>query len=96
MHGVEELVQPPYLFGPMLDSRLILADGREMRYACRRHGFGRYRQRYDRVVLLLEPGRTYSRGPVLEAETHVLDASAMWCQGVAALRADPYFFVEQE
>ena len=93
MHGVEELIEPPYLFGPILSYRIILPDGTETRMNCRRHDFSGYAQRYDRIgPLLKEDGlRT---GKVLAAPVHILECRAMWEQAQAALQRDPFFFVE--
>ena len=94
MHGVEELVEPPYLFAGSAIFELALADGRRRSLECRCHGFGGWAQRYERIGPLLEDGALQT-GPVLEATVHILDAETMWAQGEAALRGDPFFFVEQ-
>ena len=95
MHGVEELAQPPYLFEPAaITYRVILADGREMDLALRHHSFPGYRQRYDRVGALLEPGVELHVGPVLQATAHLLEARAMWRRALAALEKDKLYFVE--
>jgi len=96
MHGVEELVMPPYLLGDAIVYRVILADGSETEFPCRRHTFNVHnlRQRYDRLEPLMGPGEMRV-GRVLEATAHLLEAPAMWARGEAALRSDPYFFVEK-
>ena len=94
MHGVEELVEPPYLFGEMVSYRAILPDGSEVVGRTRRHGFSGWSQRYDRVGPLLgEDG--LSEGKVLQATVHVLACRTMWDRAREALRADPFFFVER-
>ena len=50
MHGIEELVEPPYLYGDHLTYRLILADGEVIEKEYRRHNFRGWIQRYDRVA----------------------------------------------
>ena len=40
---------------------------------------------------MINPARV---GPVLEATAHLLEAEAMWAAGEAALRRDPFHFVE--
>ncbi len=93
MHGVEELVEPPYLFGPTLSYRIIFPDGTETQLNCRRHDFAGYAQRYDRLgPLLKEDGLKI--GTVLEATIHLLECRTMWEQAWAALQRDPLFFVE--
>ena len=94
MHGVEELAQPPYLFGSAITYRIVLPDGRETEVSCRRHDFAGWAQRYDRVGPLLgdEGLRT---GRVLDAAVHVLECRTMWDRALAALGHDPFFFVER-
>ena len=56
MHGVEERVEPPYLFSAPLTYRLVLADGKVIEKTYRRHSFRGWTQRYDRVAdVLREP-----------------------------------------
>jgi len=93
MHGVEELVEPPYLFAGEVTYEIILLDGRRMDYTCRRHDFAGYRQRYDRVAGILS-APALQVGMVLEATVHVLDCATLWEQAEAALRAEPLYFVE--
>ena len=87
---------PPFLLGPTIAYRVILADGSEMEFPCRRHTFNghKLRQRYDRLEPLMQPGEMRV-GRVLEATAHLLEAPAMWERGEAALRSDPHFFVEK-
>ncbi|MBN1401176.1 MAG: AAC(3) family N-acetyltransferase [Anaerolineae bacterium] len=98
MHGVEELVEPPYLFGERVAYRVIGLDGGEITVWSRRHNHGPcgVRQRYDRIEGLLEPGRELRAGKVLQARAHLLECGAMWREGVGALRRDPLYLVEPE
>ena len=94
MHAVEELVQPPYLFGSVVAFRAILPDGRELTGNCRRHGFAGWGQRYDRLGPLLgEDG--LKEGKILNATIHLVDCCRMWHEAEMAMRKDPYFFVER-
>jgi aminoglycoside 3-N-acetyltransferase len=93
MHGVEELAGPPYLFGPVVVYRVVLADGSETAMRVRSHGFVGWRQRYDRLGPLLAGGGL-SVGTVRGALCHLVDCPAMWEGASAALRGDPFFFVE--
>jgi aminoglycoside 3-N-acetyltransferase len=95
MHGVEELAEPPYLFGEMIRYRMILADGRERSWDSRHHGFQGYRQRYDRLEPLLDQGTELRIGRVLAAQVHLIEAQPMWDKALAAYRLDPLYFVEQ-
>ncbi|HEX2951079.1 MAG TPA: AAC(3) family N-acetyltransferase [Armatimonadota bacterium] len=94
MHGVEEVAEAPYLFGKTITYHLTLENGDEYTMACRRHGFGEWRQRYDRLVNVLE-GDELHVGTCLQGSVHVIDAPAMWERGVATIRKDPYYFVEK-
>ena len=95
MHGVEELVRPPYLFGEMITYRVILADGSEINLRLRHHNFQGFRQRYERIEPLLEPGKELRTGRVLAATAYLLEARAMWQKALAALERDKLFFVEK-
>jgi aminoglycoside 3-N-acetyltransferase len=94
MHAVEEVVVPPYLFGPAVNHRLTLEDGREVRRPYRRHSFDGWVQRYDRLGPLLRGGEMRT-GRVLEATAHVIETPALWERALDALRRDPFFFVER-
>jgi len=95
MHGVEELAEPPYLYGETIRYRVILEDGREQTLDSRHHGFQGYRQRYDRLEPLLDQGSELRSGRVLAAQVYLLEAQPMWEKALAAYRRDPLYFVEQ-
>ena len=94
MHGIEELAEPPYLFGPPLVYRLVLSDGRIQRKAYRQHNFIGWVQRYDRVGALLSQDGLKT-GYVLDAKAYLLEASALWEAALTALRQDPLYFVDR-
>lgn len=54
MHAVEEIVEPPYLFGQPVDYRIILSTDTEMTMRVKRHDFWKWKQRYDRLGPLLD------------------------------------------
>ncbi len=93
MHAIEELVEPPYLFGGRCTYRIIPSDGEPYAKQYRRHGFDGWAQRYDRVASL---GSTtlITSGNVLDAEAHVINTRELKALAVDALRRDPWFFVE--
>lgn len=93
MHGVEEIVEPPYLFKETIDYKIILPDGRCKHIKNRRHNFEGYKQRYDRVESILDDNGL-KKGKVLEADTFIIESSVLWKEAVAQLRQDPLFFVE--
>lgn len=93
MHGIEELVEPPYLFGRFVDYGLVDWGGQTTKKRYRVHGFAGWEQRYDRVAeILAEPDlRT---GRVLQAEVFVIEAKALWSAAEAMLRRNPLYFVD--
>ncbi|GAJ01780.1 unnamed protein product, partial [marine sediment metagenome] len=95
IHGIEELVEPDYLFSETTEFTLIHADLRQTTMLCRRHDFGGWVQRYERIGPLLEGGGM-TVGKVLAATVHLIDAKAMWQAGLAAIKRNPLFFVDRE
>jgi len=93
MHGVEELVLPPYLFGGWSHYILKAADGREVAMPVHNHSFAGYEQRYERVAARLE-APDLRQGQVLQAACHLVEAAALWSAALRALRQDALFFVE--
>lgn len=93
MHVVEELADPPYLFGPPVRYRIILADGSETKMTVRSHNFAGVAQRYDRIETLLKPP-ALAQGTVLQAQSWLIDARAMWHAALNALANHAMFFVE--
>jgi len=96
MHGIEELAEAPYLFRPYtVTYQITLHDGSSMTATHRRHGFGVYGTRYERLEPLLPRDSVLRVGPVLEATTHLIEAAPMWEIALAKLREDPFYFVEK-
>lgn len=95
-HAIEELVEPPYLFGESIDCTLRLADGREIVKKYRMHGFDGWEQRYDRIrPLMARKEQALVHGKVLAANAYLVDAATMWETALSAMRSDPLFFVEK-
>ena len=96
MHAVEELIQPPYLLGDPIEYKIIREDGSESTMNVRCHNFiaTGYAQRYIRLGDLLSPDELHC-GKVLQAECHLIKVSAVWEKGLAAMRANPFHFVEK-
>jgi aminoglycoside 3-N-acetyltransferase len=94
MHAVEELHEPPYLYGPkVVEYRIRLPGGAETRMRVREHGFAGWEQRYDRVAEVLQPPYI-ARGKVGDADCWLLDAPALWREVGRALTKNPLFFVD--
>ena len=51
-------------------------------------------QRYSRILPLLDEKELH-RGKVLEANSLLMDAQAVWKKGRDQMIKDPYFFVEE-
>jgi len=94
MHGVEELVEPPYLFGERVHFELVDENGEMTPMDCRCHSFSGWEQRYERIGGLLG-GDGLQVGRVMQATVHILEAELMWARGEEALKKDPLFFVER-
>lgn len=95
MHGVEEVVEAPHLFGETITYRITLEDGATLDAAYPRHAFRGWLQRYDRLGGLLEKGSELRIGSVLQATAHLVEARALWERAEAVMRRDPYYFVER-
>ena len=94
MHGVEELVTPPYLYGGEITYRLIDEHGDTKSKRYRKHGFKGWNQRYDRLEeILISP--ELQKGKVAGTDTYLIEASALWEKGKKALDKDPLFFVDR-
>lgn len=94
MHGVEELVRPPYLFLPEPVTYVIRHMSREYPVHHLRHGFEGYIQRFDRLGSVMETG--LSNGKVLEAQASLIDAATMWETVERKLRQDAFAFVQKK
>ncbi len=95
MHAIEELVEPPYLYGDPFEYTLIDADGNQTKkeYIC--HNFANTEQRYDRLARVVEnPGLRFGR--ICGAESFLLHAPVMWEAALQKYREDPLYFVDQE
>ena len=99
LHGVEETVEPEYLFDRSSPIVYTVTDdnGKTVSTTHLRHGFHTptrdYAQRYARILDLLPPDLV-ARGQVLDAACVLMDAAAVWEYGHAALCRDPLFFVD--
>ena len=99
IHGVEELVQTPYLFDEKSYTYHCTDwDGKIIDLTIRRHHFrnshGDYvDQRYDRLKYIL-PDNVMKTGKVLDADCHLIEAKPMWDMAEAVMSEDPLFFVD--
>lgn len=95
MHGVEELVEPKYLFGDMVQYKIFNATREKTYKYYKTHGFEQVNQCYDRLEKLLEQDVEIKKGKVLEADCCLLEAKAVWKKAQEALKEDSLYFVEE-
>lgn len=93
MHGVEELLEPDYLYGGHNKYTLTNYDGVSYNATYRIHGFAGVVQRYDRAEALLDSDEK-SSGRVLGANCALMSSRALWEKGYDAIKAYPRFFVD--
>lgn len=96
MHGVEVLVNPPYLFCGASEHEYILDDGKE-KHSCMMKRFtftdtGTV-QRYERLVPHLSKDEL-TIGKILDAECHLMSSEAIWRRAEKIMRDDPFYFVD--
>lgn len=94
MHAVEELFEPDYLFGDMVQYHITDREGNEFPHSCRSHNFKGVAQRYDRLEGILVPGSEIKTGYVQKAFCHLVDAKAMWEKAGNAYTENSQYFVE--
>jgi aminoglycoside 3-N-acetyltransferase len=94
MHGIEELVEPEYLFGDHVNYTILHEHGEKSFKICRSHNFKGWEQRYDRVSGVLDKKGMRS-GAVLSAGVQIIEAAVLWERAEKALRRDPLFFVDR-
>ena len=98
MHGVEELVNPSYLFKEgFIKYKCTDIDGTNKELPVRRHNFSRpgkeVVQRYDRLKYVLPPG-VLKVGQVLAALCFLIEAKPMWDIAEIIMKEDQLFFVD--
>jgi len=94
MHGIEELVRPPYLFNPDMTFQLIDGNGVSIDKVYRPHNFKGWEQRYDRVENILD-ATGLKKGNVLNAPTQLIEAKLLWEKSLVALRENHLYFVDK-
>jgi aminoglycoside 3-N-acetyltransferase len=95
MHAVEEMVEPPYLYSPVVQYEMIDQAGSHFPMAVRSHNFKGWTQRYDRLADVLQP-QYLRRGRVLQADCFVVEAEAMWQAAYHQLQINPLYFVDRD
>ena len=95
MHAVEELVEPPYLFGEYIVYNIVTAEGNNMNMKVRSHNFKGFEQRYDRLELLMDSANM-KKGKILEADSYLINSVEMWKVAYKKLLKDPIYFVDKK
>lgn len=94
MHGVEELINPEYLFGDMIEYKLYNVNREKSYRGYRIHNFANVNQRYDRLQEVLVEGTEIKKATVFDAECYLINAKAMWKKAYDTMKEDEMFFVE--
>ena len=94
MHGVEELVKPPYLFNGEVSYTIITGKGSEYTAGYLTHDFKGYVQRYDRVAGFLTKDEMRT-GRVLKAECYALRAVPLWEKALKEIKKNELAFVDR-
>lgn len=94
MHGVEELVKPPYLFNGEVSYTIVTGKGSEYSASYLTHDFKGYVQRYDRIAEFLTKDEMI-RGGVLKAECYALKAVPLWEKALKEIKKNELAFVDR-
>ena len=96
MHGVEEVAQPPYYYCNAPIGEYTFDDGEvQEKRMLKRQTFKETgtSQRYARIWDLLDETEK-RKGYILDAQSYVLSAKAVWEKGIEKMKKDPFFFVD--
>ena len=94
MHSVEELVEPEYLYGEVINYSIVDNNGNFYEKEYRTHGFKGYSQRYDKVVNLNQDNWIKS-GNILKAQCHVLDSYLLREKSLIFMKENKNYFVNK-
>lgn len=94
IHGVEEMINPDYLFGEAVKYRIFNSKREKSYLNYKRYAFNQVIPRYDRLLDLLEVGKTIKVGKVLDYTCYLIDAKVMWKVAQEKLKENPLYFVD--
>ena len=94
LHGVEEMVLPEYLFTENYEYDIILENKETLKMNVLRHDFNGFEQRYDRVLNILDETIDFKLGKVLNGDTCVMNAPAVWDKALIKYREDILYFTD--
>ena len=95
MHGIEELSEPPYLYGDMSEYEITDEAGKVFKMPVHNHNFKGWIQRYDRLAQVLDDTALHT-GKVLNADCYLVETPRMWVVAHEKLKENPLFFVDRE
>lgn len=95
MHGVEELVQPEYLFGDIIEYKLYNGNREKSFKKYKTHNFQGITQRYDRLKDILEEEKDIKEITILDAQCYLINARTMWKKAYDTMQKNRYYFVDQ-
>jgi len=94
MHGIEELIQPEYLFDNTTEYTIITNSKSIYKKKYINHGFKGFKQRYDRILDVLEK-EDYSSGKILQANSYLIPSEIIWEKVYKKLRMDSLYFIDR-
>lgn len=89
MHGIEEIVKPPYI-RPAVREKIYTVNGEERAYK-EYDSFG-WGSEFQRIEYILEEP-DIRKGNIGEAKAYLIDARALLSAALMKMRAEPYAFV---
>ncbi len=95
MHGIEEFVNPEYLFNGDVIFTVEDTGGKIKQYKHTTHGFKGWEQHYDRVENILND-HELKKGKVLVADCYLMDAVALWANAFEKLKENPLYFIDKK
>ncbi len=95
MHAIEEKAGVDYVLRESMDYTVIDEKKQSHTVSIHMHDFRYHEQRYDRVAKILEPP-FLKTGKVLEAQCHLIDATALHKKVLEKLDKEPHFFVDNK
>jgi aminoglycoside 3-N-acetyltransferase len=94
MHAIEEQIEPPYLYDPIIEYTIIDRNREIIKKPYRPHNFIGWRQRYDRIQnILFEP--ELRSGLVVNTNSYLLESRALWRESLRVLNSNPLYFIDR-
>lgn len=93
MHAIEEVIEPPYLFGNKTNYTLVDEKRETWEKLYVTHGFEGYAQRYDRIINS-NLDNWIKHDKIFEADSFLLPAKRLWSEAKKLYKENPYYFVE--